>query len=1169
MASRTFLWSVRCRIAGAYARSRGGYFTSIQARECHARGVRYSAPGGLFRDLNRVDALTKLVLGRRRVRKSYAASVRAWEQTVSIPTYPEQAPDKNPMFFEKRVYQGSNGKVYPNPITDRVSNVKSEHTYNAIFLENEYVHLMILPEIGGRIHVGQDKTNGYDFFYRQNVIKPALVGLLGPWISGGVEFNWPQHHRPSTFMPVQHTIEHATDGSVTVWLSEHEPMQRMKGMQGICLHPGRSYIEAKVRLYNRTPFAQTFLWWANVGIRVHDHYQAFFPPDVSYVADHAKRAVSSFPIARNFYYGVDYRKGVDLSWYKNIPVPTSYMVCESKYGFFGGYDHEKRAGVVHFANPHIAPGKKLWTWGNADFGYAWDRNLTDSDGPYIELMAGVFTDNQPDFSWLYPYETRTWSQLWYPIQQIGPAKNANRLAAINAERVERKLRIGVCVTETFENATLIVTAGGKKLFEDVCDLTPGQPYVRQLNTEADAAVQLLTSTGRQIIQYTPPETSAATTIPEPATEPAAPKDMRSVDELYITGLHLEQYRHATLSPEVYWEEALGRDPLDSRCNTALGILKLRRGQFSEAETHFRRAIERQTWRNPNPLQGDAHYYLGLTLQYQEQFDEAYAAYSKATWNYPWQSAANYHLAEIECRRSEFDRALEHLTQSLQTNTDHLKAHNLRSAILLRQGNTSQAAAFAKETSDLDPLDIWSRHELARLSGAGSNHKRAPETITGKRVDAELQLDLALDYAAAGLWSEARDLLTADVKKTGQQPYPIVLYVLGYCADKLGNHAEAKSYWAEAAKASPDYCFPARLEEMIVLQAALAVNPSDARAHYYLGNLLFDKKRYDEAMREWETSVKLQPSFAIPWRNLGIAYFNLRKDAARAITAYENAFRANPVDARLLYEFDQLRKRAGTGGSERLSILQNHPDLLAQRDDLTVEYITLLNQCGRPEDALNILLSRRFNPWEGGEGLVSAQYVWAHTLIGRSLLEKGESEDALQYFAAARVYPQNLGEGKHLLTRETHLDYFSGLALSQMGRQDEARKYWTQAADRDDPISWLTYFRAMSLEALAREIEAMTLLQNMHTHAEQGMAGEVKIDYFATSLPNLLLFEDDLQKRNRVEHFFVMALAELGFRNTTRAMELLQEVLSLDCNHMGARLELDVLTRRPRATTSRQ
>jgi tetratricopeptide (TPR) repeat protein len=357
--------------------------------------------------------------------------------------------------------------------------------------------------------------------------------------------------------------------------------------------------------------------------------------------------------------------------------------------------------------------------------------------------------------------------------------------------------------------------------------------------------------------------------------------------------------------------------------------------------------------------------------------------------------------------------------------------------------------------------------------------------------------------------------------------------------------------------------------MIVLQAVLSAKPSDARAHYYLGNPFYDKKRYDEAIREWEASVKLEPSFAIPWRNLGIAYFNVLKDAARALAAYENAFKANSADARLLYEFDQLRKRTGAGASERLAILERHPDLLSQRDDLTVELITLLNQCGRPENALQMLLSRRFNPWEGGEGLVSGQYVWAHILTGRCRLERGDAEQALQHFSAARVYPQNLGEGKHLLTRETHLDYFSGLALSQMGRENEARDHWTRAADNDDPITWLTYFRAMSLEALGREIEATTLLKDMRAFAEQQMGKEAKIDYFATSLPNLLLFEDELQKRNDVEHLFVLALAELGLRNTKRAKEMLNQVLSLDCNHLAAQLEQQALTGVSDAATVRR
>ncbi|HVH71882.1 MAG TPA: DUF5107 domain-containing protein, partial [Candidatus Dormibacteraeota bacterium] len=809
--------------------------------------------------------------------KQASKEVRAWEEVVTIPTYPEQLPDKNPMFLEKRVYQGSSGKVYPNPFTDRVSNQKSDKAYQAVFLENEYLHLMILPEIGGRIHIGQDKTNGYDFFYRQQVIKPALVGLLGPWISGGVEFNWPQHHRPSTFMPVQHTIEHSEDGSVTVWLSEHEPMQRMKGMAGICLYPGKAFIEAKARLHNRTVFAQTFLWWANVGIRVHDQYQAFFPPDVTYVADHAKRAMSSFPIARNFYYGVDYRSGVDISWYKNIPVPTSYMVTESAYDFFGGYDHQRQAGVVHFADHHIAPGKKLWTWGNAEFGYAWDRNLTDSDGPYIELMAGVFTDNQPDFSWLHPYESRGWSQFWYPIQQIGPAKNANRYAAVNLEQQGGRIRVGICVTELFKQAKLLVTVEGHSVLEEVNDLMPGRPVVRELTAGGKPSLQLFTSEGQEIIQYRPVDSQERATLPAPATEPATPEDISSSDELYITGLHLEQYRHATRYPEPYWEEALRRDPLDSRCNTALGQLKLRRGQFAEAEKHFRRAIERSTRRNPNPADGEAFYYLGVTLQYQDRLEEAYRAYYQATWNYTWRSAACFHLAEIECRRNEFRSALRHLEESLETNAGNLHARNLKTVILRKLGRISDAQRYAQETASIDALDAWSRNELRILSPTNAEITEKGISAVAERVSTQLHLDLAVDYARAGFWNDARDVLLMELIPPPEHLHPMVLYLLGFCSEKMGDRNKAAAHWTEAARASPDYCFPARIEEMLVLQTALVANASDAKGHYYLGNLLYDKKRYEEAIREWESSGRLDPSFPISWRNLGIAYFNVRKD----------------------------------------------------------------------------------------------------------------------------------------------------------------------------------------------------------------------------------------------------------------------------------------------------
>ena len=364
--------------------------------------------------------------------KNITEGVAVWREDVTIPTYPVGKPDKNPMFLEKRVYQGSSGKVYPHSVIDKIEDEKEDHVYHALCLENKYLYVMVLPELGGRIQRAYDKTNHYDFVYYNHVIKPALVGLAGPWISGGIEFNWPQHHRPSTYDPVDCDIRQNPDGSCTVIVSEIENMFRTKGMASFTIYPDKAYIQIDARLHNRTPMPQTFLWWANPAVPVNDDTQSVFPPDVHAVMDHGKRDVSRFPIATGVYYKQDYSAGVDISRYKNIPVPTSYMAYHSDYDFVGGYDHGKKAGILHVADHHISPGKKQWTWGCGDFGKAWDRNLTDDDGPYVELMTGCFTDNQPDFTWLAPYEEKTFTQYFMPYKEIGMVGNAPRLTPPSA-----------------------------------------------------------------------------------------------------------------------------------------------------------------------------------------------------------------------------------------------------------------------------------------------------------------------------------------------------------------------------------------------------------------------------------------------------------------------------------------------------------------------------------------------------------------------------------------------------------------------------------------------------------------------------------------------------------------------------------------------------------------
>jgi tetratricopeptide (TPR) repeat protein len=1187
------------------------------------------------------------------------------------------------MFLERRVYQGSRGAVYPLPFIDRIAESPTPRRWQAIRIENEFLEILVLPEIGGRIHRLRDKTNGYDLIYYQPVIKPALVGLAGPWISGGIEFNWPQHHRPATFLPVDTAIEHHTDGSVTVWCGDHDPLCRMKGMHGICLRPGCAFIELKVRVGNRTPLVQTFLWWANVATRVHEAYQSFFPPDVHCVADHARRSLSAYPLAQRTYYGVRYgqrrrhgippgdvprqfvpphaRRGAqpdpqsapptyapnDLSFYANIPVPTSYMCVGSSQDFFGGYDHHAQAGIVHVANHHIAPGKKQWTWGNHEFGYAWDRNLTDADaagefGPYIELMAGVYTDNQPDFSFLQPGEVKSWSQYWYPIQRIGPVHHANLDAAVSLQLDPETFRLGVVVTRAFPNATVrLERAGDPGAAQWRADLAPGKPFVREGPQGATpwavgkTVLRVLESDGRELIAYQPVP-RARRKLPRPASEPPAPRDIASADELYVTGLHLDQYRHATRCPTDYWREALHRDPSDARCNNALGVWRLKRGEFREAEAHFRRAIARLTRRNANPADGEPFYNLGLCLRYEADrlspasqppgpalLDAAYAAFYKATWNQAWAGPAYHALAELDCRREDWERAADHIERSCRTVAGNGRAMNLWAMIVARQENCIAAEAFAKINRAADPLDWWACHMLG-------------EPLT---CDAQTLLDLALDFARAGCFAEAIQLIEARLAPTGTSAAPpadgppalslrmerapprlrvrvredgsssrgmagrldsppiagagpgdprdlgtapLLRYYLGWLHARRGNTAAATAAFRLAAAAPADYCFPARLDEIAILETAIAACPDDSLAPYLLGNLLYDRRRHAEAIALWERSVRLNPGFSVAWRNLGLGCFNVLRQPRSARRAYDRACAANPTDARLLYERDQLWNRLGVSPRRRLLELERHPDLVRQRDDLSVELCALYNQTGRHADALALVSSRRFQPWEGGEGGPLGQWVRSHLALGRAALRQAAAADrtpvrgrgsaspgsaataaarrlrqeAVAHFEAAFDPPNTLGEARHLLANPSDIHYWLGCALAALGETESARRHWRAAATfrgdfqamRVRSFSEMTYYSALAWERLGDSAEARKLLRGLLDYARRLGRTEAKIDYFATSLPTLLLFDDDLQFRQDTTALFIEAQAALGLGRRARGAALLATVLRRDPNH---------------------
>lgn len=1135
------------------------------------------------------------------------SSTKVWAEKVTIPTYEIGEAEKNPIFLDKRVYQGSSGKVYPYPAVEKISDVKTDKEYMAVWLENEYLKVMVLPELGGRIQRAYDKTNGYDFVYYNQVVKPALVGLTGPWISGGIEFNWPQHHRPTTFLPVDYELKENEDGSVSVLCHDVDQMYGTKGIAKITLYPGKAYIEITGQLYNRTSLPQTFLWWANPAVPVNDNTQSVFPPDVHAVMDHGRRDVSRFPIATGVYYKKDYSEGVDISRYKNIPVPTSYMAEKSKYDFVGGYDYGVGAGILHVADHHISPGKKQWTWGCGDFGKAWDRNLTDEDGPYVELMTGVYTDNQPDFTWLKPFEEKTFQQYFMPYKAVGQVKNATVDAAVGLSLHGKEAQIIVYATGIFENANIILTAAGEKVLDGTAKLSPADIYKASVvlpNVKEEELHVAVYADGRCLVEYRP-EPYEIPKLPEPAKAAKDPEEIQTCEELYLTGLHIEQYRHATYRPDPYYLEGLKRDPGDIRLNNVYGQLLMRRGLFVEAEHHFRKALKRMIERNPNPYNSESYYLLGLALLYQNQDSEAYDAFYKATWSSEQQEMSYYYLAAIDAKEGKYARACAHVERALVKNAHNIKARGLKVYILRKLGKTEEAVKWVEENLMLDPFDFVSGNEEILLRDCDSGLRDALNRRM--RYFHENYLMAARDYAEFGAYEEAVAMLD-ECREKFSGKHPMLSYYKAYyiarrkgmssdgkgvdvgrdnetagiaeakmqTAEKYGafsrmaetlatggkTSCDAMKLLAEAEGCSPDYCFPNKLEDIAVLRFAIA-NGCGAKAAYYLGCLFYDQLQWEEALALWEESAQADPEFPTVYRNLSLVYYNKKKDAKRAQEAMEKAFALNQKDARIFLELDQLYKKLGWTFEQRLERYEAHRELIQGRDDLYIEYITLVNLSGMHEKAYKYIMNHRFHPWEGGEGKITTQYTLALLEMAKKAQAEERFADAEELLRRALQYPENLGEGRLEGTKDNHIYYHLGLALEAQGRKEEAESCFLQATvGTDEPAGAMYYndqpadmilYQGLAHLKLGKVREARSRFYRLIDYGEQHLDDEMKIEYFAVSLPDFLIFDEDYTRRNRAHCYYLMALGNIGLGETEKAAGFIREAAAIEPSHMMCRI----------------
>jgi len=996
-------------------------------------------------------------------------------EEVGIVTYPFVEPEEMPMFSETANHQGTTGNPYPVRATSGVIIDRSEEMpWTKITLENDYIRVAVLPALGGRICEAYDKKTGYDFLYRQHVIKPAMIGVYGPWTSGGLEFNWPFHHRPSTLMPLDYHTEELDDGTAIVWLSEHSPSDRTKGMVGMVLRPDSSYFETRVIVTNRTSDKHNFLWWENAAVAVHEEYRLIFPPDVTWVHHHNDASHTTFPIAEGQYGADAITEPKDISWHKNSPVATSYFAGPSKYDFFGGYDYRRGCGVLHVADHHVAPGKKMFTWGYGQNADTWEKKLTDYDGPYAELMAGSYTDDQPDFTWLMPYESKCFSQFWYPTAGIGYVSFANLDAAVAIDREIGEIRFNS--TREVKGAHITVSKeNGEILLDAVSDISPSELVSYKLDIPENTHLTVkVVCDGIDILSYTE-EDADYVHIPENRGEIPTPDKLSTVTDIMIAGEHLDQYRSPLHKPDAYYLEALRREPDHLPAHKALGEYYTRTGRFADALVYLDSAWKLECRYNRNPEDGSVGYLRGLCLKNLGRTDEAYDAFRHSAWSANTVSAAMTAAAAIDGIRGNYGEMYNHALTAIEKEMRHPVARVYAALAALKLGRRREAGELCRLAIKLDCLNQLARYALTVITGKG----KSEFFCSLHSSPAQTCLDIAFDLIDAGFISETAELLNGVLKIAPDDA--IVRYTLAYCYDLIGDENNAKKQRKLSKKNKIVESFPIRHGELKVLRAAIDADECDGFAAYLLGCQVYNAREYSLAAELWERAVKYEPDFYIPYRNLALVYFNhlnRPEDSARLL---RRALELKPKDPMLLSEIAKVMTSLGKDMAANAEFLMaNMPSV--PNDQIILSITELYNNAFMFDEAEALMRSHSFTPAEGEEFIIAEPYMYSCLCRGRIALGEGRYEDALEMFRRAQALPENLHVGFWNMSVLIPYKYNEAYALTLLGRKDEANVIIDELVNLKNVGMWnmggeFVYYSAMSVRLAGEDMRAKSIMRS--------------------------------------------------------------------------------------------
>ena len=1095
------------------------------------------------------------------------SNVRLTEKKVSMPTYIVAPPDKNPIFYRNEAFQGAERHYYPLKMNDQYTNERIVKDWQTLVLENEYIELGITPEIGGKLYYATDKTNNYHFIYKNTVVRPSNIGMTGAWVSGGIEWCVLHHHRASTFLPLDYTTVENPDGSKTIWIAEYEPRHGMRWTIGITMFPGKSYFKAEGRIHNSSPYTHSFLNWANVAVHVNDDYQTIFPPSAQIVTYHSKTNFTQWPVANSRYSGATF-DNIDISWWKNVRNSNSFFVHDLQEDFMGGYDHGKNTGTIHVGNHNIVKGAKLWVWGSGPSGQATEGRLTENDGPYAEIMVGSFSDNQPDYSWIKPYEVKQWEQYWYPVRGIQGFKNANLNGAVNLEARNEGNRynvfLGYYSTGKVDNAKVILKNKDKVVFEKNIAISPDKPFAETIRIDgaynlAELSTQLVNnSTGEALITYQPVELQPIETLPEAWRGYPSPDSLNTVEEIYLTGKRVEQFYAPRYNPMDWYKAALAKDPGDVRTNTAAGNFYLKNGDFTTARQYFSQAIKRLTNDYTIPSTHEALYLQGVALRNLGLLPEAEDTLYRATWDYAYHSAAYFQLAELSCAKNDFSNALKQINESLWTNGRNNSAIALKASIQRRMRDFNGAQATLSIIAGDDPLDFRLRNEyylIAKESGDTQKADRLLASLNKEMRDFDDNyLTLAIGYLDNGLLKESEEVLR---RFKGNNPF--FDYYLGYIYNIHGDKDQALKYFKSAAGQPVDYIFPYRIGSIAVLNTALKYNPTDGNAYYYIGNILYDKQP-EVAIQHWENAVKQNPQLAVAFRNLGWGYYRHFDDIPKAVAQYEKAIALNKNEALYYTELSELYERNNVAMETRMKMFEGSDQVVKDRDDSFIWLIENLILSGQAGRAVELLDGANFAYREGSSGSRNVK-INANIVLGKQYFDNKEYQKALDCFLKAQIIREEAGNDR-LGDRAMQVDYYIGLAYEALGDLSKANEFFKKSAggiqesttatptqrERVVAVNVMNYYQGLSYAKLNDNERAKRIFESLIADADRQLQRSAGSEVG-------VIFGGRESANDRMSRLYTLrGLGYKGLGELQKSKEDLDKALELSQSNLWARAE---------------